>query len=56
MSDQEEKISQFVGVTGVNDQRARFFLESSGWQVEVRFSNIYKHNIHHHNTFDFRWP
>ncbi|CAH0551762.1 unnamed protein product [Brassicogethes aeneus] len=42
MSDQEEKVEQFKGVTGANDERARFFLDSSAWQVEVAIARYYE--------------
>lgn len=29
-------ISQFIGVTGVDNEQARFYLESAAWQLEVR--------------------
>ena len=32
---QQEKVDQFKNVTGVATDRARFYLESSGWNVEV---------------------
>lgn len=34
---QSELIAEFTGVTGSNAERARFFLESSGWQLHVSF-------------------
>lgn len=40
MSDQEEKITQFTSITGANEDRARFFLDSAAGQVEVRLSHI----------------
>lgn len=35
MADRDEIISQFAGVTGVDDARARFHLESAAWNLEV---------------------
>lgn len=36
MASHEELVSQFTDVTGVEPERARFYLESSAWQLEVR--------------------
>lgn len=35
MSDQDEKLLQFTSITGATEDRAKFFLDSSAWQVEV---------------------
>lgn len=35
MSSNEELVANFREVTGIDEQRARFYLESSGWQLEV---------------------
>ena len=36
MADQKESIiQQFVGVTGIDHDRARFYLESASWNLEV---------------------
>ena len=38
MADSEEEkslISQFVSVSGVTEERARFYLESASWNLEV---------------------
>jgi len=38
MEDSEEQrglISKFVGVSGVSEERAKFFLESASWNLEV---------------------
>lgn len=40
MSDQEEKLQQFIAITGSNSDRAKFFLESSAWDVEVSKYNF----------------
>lgn len=42
MSEQEEKLTQFIAITGANEDRAKFYLESSAWQVEVSFINKYR--------------
>lgn len=36
MASHEELVSQFTDVTGVESERARFYLESSAWQLGVR--------------------
>ena len=35
MSDEASLISQFREVTGVDQQRAQFYLESAGWEIDV---------------------
>lgn len=35
MSDNNEKLQQFLTVTGIDEERARFFMESSAWDLEV---------------------
>lgn len=40
MSDQQNLISQFIEITGVEETRAKFYLESSGWDLNVS-SNLY---------------
>lgn len=35
MADKDEIVSQFSGVTGVDNARARFHLESAAWNLEV---------------------
>jgi UBX domain-containing protein 1 len=35
MADKDELLSQFTDVTGVDAERARFYLELSAWQLEV---------------------
>jgi hypothetical protein len=37
MSDQQNLISQFIEITGVEETRAKFYLESSGWDLNVSF-------------------
>lgn len=36
MANQEEFVREFVAVTDVDEERARFFLESAGWNLQVR--------------------
>lgn len=38
MANQEEFVREFVAVTDVDEERARFFLESAGWNLQVRLS------------------
>jgi UBX domain-containing protein 1 len=35
MADRDELLSQFTDVTGIDAERAKFYLESSAWQLEV---------------------
>jgi hypothetical protein len=35
MADRDELLSQFTDVTAVDAERAKFYLESSAWQLEV---------------------
>lgn len=35
MASQEESLREFVAVSGVDEERARFFLESAGWNLQV---------------------
>lgn len=37
MASQEQSVREFVAVTGVDEERARFFLESAGWSLHVGF-------------------
>lgn len=36
MASQDESVRDFVAVTGVEEERARFFLESAGWDLQVK--------------------
>ncbi|CAH1164309.1 unnamed protein product [Phaedon cochleariae] len=44
MSDQEDKITQFTAITGANEDRAKFYLDSSAWQVEVAIARYYEND------------
>ncbi|XP_066152285.1 NSFL1 cofactor p47 [Euwallacea fornicatus] len=44
MSDQDEKIQQFTAITGSNSDRAKFFLESAAWDVEIAMSRYYEND------------
>lgn len=35
MSNQQNLLSQFIEITGVDESRAKFYLESSGWDLNV---------------------
>lgn len=39
MADSNDKIQQFMTVTGVDEERAKFYIESSAGQLEVNFNN-----------------
>ncbi|CAG4995101.1 unnamed protein product [Parnassius apollo] len=39
----EDTLRQFCDVTGADDARSRFFLESANWQLEVALSSFYEH-------------
>ena len=41
MSDKDQQISQFKGITGVDDARARFYLESAAWNLDVMYFFIH---------------
>ncbi|KAJ3586312.1 hypothetical protein NHX12_012712 [Muraenolepis orangiensis] len=36
MSSQDESVREFIAITDVDAERARFFLESAGWDLQVR--------------------
>lgn len=40
MADQESSVREFVAVTDVDEERARFFLESAGWDLQVHADHI----------------
>ncbi|XP_018594605.2 NSFL1 cofactor p47-like [Scleropages formosus] len=42
MAAQEESVREFVAVTDVDEGRARFFLESAGWDLQVALANFYE--------------
>ncbi|XP_022127693.1 NSFL1 cofactor p47 [Pieris rapae] len=43
MANREETLRQFCDVTGADENRSKFFLESSNWQLEVALSSFYEH-------------
>ncbi|XP_031831698.1 NSFL1 cofactor p47 isoform X2 [Nomia melanderi] len=44
MASHEELVSQFTDVTGVEPERAQFYLESSAWQLEVALASFYEND------------
>ena len=44
MANHEELVSQFTDVTDVEPERARFYLESSAWQLEVALASFYEND------------
>uniref|UniRef100_A0A4W5NTD8 NSFL1 cofactor p47 n=1 Tax=Hucho hucho TaxID=62062 RepID=A0A4W5NTD8_9TELE len=42
MADQEVSVRQFVTVTDVDDDRARFFLESAGWDLQLALASFFE--------------
>ncbi|XP_053556769.1 NSFL1 cofactor p47 [Bombina bombina] len=39
---QEEAVREFVAVTGSEEERARFFLESAGWDLQLALASFYE--------------
>lgn len=39
--DRSELVSQFMGVTGAEEERATFYLESSNWQLQVALASFF---------------
>ena len=44
MTSHEELIAQFTDVTGVEGERAQFFLESSAWHLDVSYRESFFFN------------
>ncbi|XP_063063985.1 NSFL1 cofactor p47 [Engraulis encrasicolus] len=42
MADQEAAVREFVAVTDVDEERARFFLESTGWDLQLALGNFFE--------------
>ncbi|XP_072946285.1 NSFL1 cofactor p47-like [Epargyreus clarus] len=42
-ANKEDTLRQFCDVTGADENRSRFFLESSNWQLEVALSSFFEH-------------
>lgn len=41
MSDNEALVTQFMDVTGVNRERAEFYMESANFQLQVNFPGYF---------------
>ncbi|XP_037068246.1 NSFL1 cofactor p47-like [Pollicipes pollicipes] len=41
MADNEALLAQFMAITGVDTERATFFLEAAGWNLDVAMGNFY---------------
>ncbi|CAF89858.1 unnamed protein product, partial [Tetraodon nigroviridis] len=39
---QEQSVREFVAVTGVDEERARFFLESAGWSLHLALGSFFE--------------
>ncbi|XP_056646168.1 NSFL1 cofactor p47-like [Diorhabda sublineata] len=44
MSEENEKITQFMSITDATEDRAIFFLESANWQLEVAMARYYEND------------
>ncbi|TNM86299.1 hypothetical protein fugu_006529 [Takifugu bimaculatus] len=42
MASQEQSVKEFVAVTGVDEERARFFLESAGWSLHLALGSFFE--------------
>ncbi|MGH0171032.1 UNVERIFIED_CONTAM: hypothetical protein FKN15_059876 [Acipenser sinensis] len=42
MADQEVSVREFVAVTDVDEERARFFLESAGWDLQLALASFFE--------------
>ncbi|XP_031422592.1 NSFL1 cofactor p47 [Clupea harengus] len=42
MADQDAAVREFVAVTDVDEERARFFLESAGWDLQLALASFYE--------------
>ena len=40
-SSQESLIDSFIAITGVDKERAAFFLQSAAWNLDVRDSSVH---------------
>ncbi|ODQ51649.1 SEP-domain-containing protein [Saitoella complicata NRRL Y-17804] len=47
MSKEEEKLNEFVGITGASLEQAQFFLDASNHDVEVAVSSFYENPDHY---------
>lgn len=44
MSEHDEMILQFQDVTGVEEERARFYLESAAWQLDIALASFFEND------------
>lgn len=35
-SEQSDKVNEFAGITNVDSERAKFYLESAAWSMDVK--------------------
>jgi len=42
MSDNDEKLAQFQSITGCDPERAQFYLEAAGWQLDLAMASFYE--------------
>ncbi|XP_041952742.1 NSFL1 cofactor p47 isoform X3 [Alosa sapidissima] len=42
MADQDAAVREFVAVTDVDEERARFFLESAGWDLQLALASFFE--------------
>lgn len=42
MASQEESVREFVAITDVDEERARFFLESAGWNLQLALASFFE--------------
>ena len=40
MADKEGLVAQFMAITGVDTERATFYLESAEWNLDVRWVSV----------------
>ncbi|XP_025254827.1 NSFL1 cofactor p47 isoform X3 [Theropithecus gelada] len=41
-AERQEALREFVAVTGAEEERARFFLESAGWDLQIALASFYE--------------
>ncbi|XP_064476804.1 NSFL1 cofactor p47-like [Ornithodoros turicata] len=41
-----DRVAQFCGVTGIDSSRAKFYLESAGWNLELALASFYEDKDH----------
>ncbi|KAK2825270.1 hypothetical protein Q7C36_019197 [Tachysurus vachellii] len=42
MASRDDSVREFVAVTGVEEERARFFLESAGWDLQLALASFFE--------------